>query len=135
MSANAACLIFLSTSTPLANALFRIRAQRNPRVAISVRIQHQSRLGVSRFKINFKNPDEDSLRKHIQRECCNERYFYVKTISIFYSGLGHSAVQRLKNTWDRLPTKHSKAFEVSLGPTGAFSIDHRIHVHFIYDDL
>ena len=41
-------------------------------------------------------------------------------------------MQRLKNTWDRLPTKHTKAFEVSLGP---FSIDHRIHVHFIYDDL
>ena len=32
---------------------------------------------------------------------------------ICFSGLGHSAVQRLKNTWDKLPTKHSKAFEVS----------------------
>lgn len=41
---------------------------------------------------------------------CKECKNYNSLFAIV-SGLGHSAVQRLKNTWDRLPTKHTKAFE------------------------
>lgn len=41
---------------------------------------------------------------------CKECKNYNSLFAIV-SGLGHSAVQRLKNTWDKLPTKHSKAFE------------------------
>lgn len=40
------------------------------------------------------------------KECKN-----YNTLFAIVSGLGHSAVQRLKNTWDKLPTRHSKAFE------------------------
>ena len=28
------------------------------------------------------------------------------------SGLGHSSVSRLRNTWDRVPSKYNKMFEV-----------------------
>lgn len=41
---------------------------------------------------------------------CKECKNYNSLFAIV-SGLGHSTVQRLKNTWDKLPTKHSKAFE------------------------
>lgn len=41
---------------------------------------------------------------------CKECKNYNSLFAIV-SGLGHSAVQRLKNTWDKLPTRHSKAFE------------------------
>ncbi|KAL9979326.1 hypothetical protein ACROYT_G016974 [Oculina patagonica] len=41
---------------------------------------------------------------------CKECKNYNSLFAIV-SGLGHSSVQRLKNTWDKLPTKHSKAFE------------------------
>ncbi|XP_068704769.1 rap guanine nucleotide exchange factor 6-like isoform X1 [Montipora foliosa] len=40
------------------------------------------------------------------KECKN-----YNTLFAIVSGLGHSAVRRLKNTWDKLPTRHSKAFE------------------------
>jgi len=29
------------------------------------------------------------------------------------SGLGHGSVKRLKQTWDKLPAKHIKMFEVT----------------------
>ncbi|KAJ7381149.1 hypothetical protein OS493_004747 [Desmophyllum pertusum] len=41
---------------------------------------------------------------------CKECKNYNSLFAII-SGLGHSTVQRLKNTWDKLPTRHSKAFE------------------------
>lgn len=50
---------------------------------------------------------------HVGMLICALLIFIIIIVVLCSSGLGHSAVQRLKNTWDKLPTKHSKAFEVS----------------------
>lgn len=46
-------------------------------------------------------------------EHCME-YNNFNSLFAIVSGLGHGCVSRLRQTWDRLPTKWIKLFEVSL---------------------
>ena len=40
-------------------------------------------------------------------------FCYLHFIDFSSSGLDHSAVQRMKATWERVPNKYTKIFEVS----------------------
>ena len=53
------------------------------------------------------------LLKHfikVARHCKDTKNF--NSMFALVSGLGHQAVSRLRQTWDRLPTKYLKMFEV-----------------------
>ena len=55
------------------------------------------------------------LMKHyikVARHCKETKNF--NSMFAIVSGLGHQAVSRLRQTWDRLGTKHVKMFEVRL---------------------
>ncbi len=47
-------------------------------------------------------------------ECCKDMKNFNSMFAII-SGLDHKTVQRLQATWERVPEKYKKLFEVSLG--------------------
>jgi hypothetical protein len=46
-------------------------------------------------------------------ECCKDMKNFNSMFAII-SGLDHKTVQRLQGTWERVPEKYKKLFEVSL---------------------
>jgi len=71
------------------------------------------------------------LRLNFHLECCKDMKNFNSMFAII-SGLDHKTVQRLQATWERVPEKYKKLFEVSFKNKSFMTL---IDIYFLFRNL